>query len=345
MPTNAGTYAVTANCAANGNYSAVTDAVAGNFVIAPAAPTVSVTNSPQTYTGSAIAATVTCSSDGAVSNVKYNGSSTVPTNAGTYAVTANCAANGNYSAVTDAVAGNFVIAPAGQTLTLSPTTATVNAGVGQAITLNGAVGTGQVTYNVSSSGAVTCTLSNESNTGATVTGSNGSGTCSLTASIAADNNYQAATSNTANVSVNLVPQTGFTLNLSSTSVTTNTPVNLSTTGGQGNGAVTYTAVAQGPQGPQQASVQSQNAKAQAAGLQCNVSGTVLTPTGGTGVCVVTAIKAADGNYAAASATGNVTVTAAPLPNPIPTLSEWAQMAMMLMMLVTAGWYVKRMKQR
>lgn len=197
-----------------------------------------------------------------------------------------------------------------------------------------------MTYNVSSSGAVTCTLSNESSTGATVTGTNGAGTCSVTASIAADNNYQAASSNTAIVSVNLAPQTGFTLNLSSTSVTTNTPVNLSTTGGQGNGNVTYTAE---PQASQSDNVQSHNAKAQAAGLQCNISGSVLTPSGGTGVCVVTAVKAADGNYAAASATGNVTVGA--VPAPIPTLSQWAQMALMLMLLVTAGWYGRRMKQR
>jgi MBG domain/IPTL-CTERM motif len=306
------------------------------------APMLSITNTPQTYTGSPIAAVMTCSSGGAVSNVKYNSSSTVPTNAGTYAVTANCAANGNYSALTDAAAGNFVIATASQTLTVSPTTANVNAGVGQAITLSGAQGTGQVTYNVSNSGSVTCTLSNESNTGVTVTGTSGSGSCSVTASIAADNNYEAGASNTAIVYINLVPQTGFTLNLSSTSVTTNTPVNLSTTGGQGDGNVTYTAEAQGPL---PASVQSQNTKARAAGLQCNISGTVLIPTGGTGVCVATAVKAADGNFAAASATVNVTVTAAPLPNSIPTLSEWAQIAMMLMMIATAGWYIRGMRQR
>jgi len=73
------------------------------------APTLSVTNSPQTYTGSPIAATVTCSSGGAVSNVQYNSSGTLPINVGTYAVTANCAANVNYSALTGASAGNFVI--------------------------------------------------------------------------------------------------------------------------------------------------------------------------------------------------------------------------------------------
>ncbi len=341
VPTNAGTYTVTADCAATNTHSPITNSAAGNFVIATAAPTVSVTNPSVTYTGSAIPATVSCSSGGAVTNVKYNGISTVPTNAGTYAVTANCAANSNYSALTDAAAGNFEITTVTQTLTLSPATANVNAGVGQALTLSGAQGTGQVTYNVSSSGAVTCTLSNESNTGVTVTGNNGAGTCSVTASIVADNNYRAAMSNTAIVSVNLVPQTGFTLNLSITSVTTNTPVNLSTTGGEGNGGVTYTAEAQGVQ---PSSIQNLSATTQSI-LQCNINGTILTPTGGTGVCVVTAFKAADGNYAAASSTGNVTVRATPAPNPIPTLSEWARIMMMLAMIATAGFYGWRMKQR
>ena len=108
-PAGAGTYAITANCSANGNYAAVTGASAGNFVINQATPTLSVTNTPQTYNGSAIAAAVTCSSGGTVSNVKYNTSSTVPTNIGTYAITANCAANGNYAAVAAASAGSLVI--------------------------------------------------------------------------------------------------------------------------------------------------------------------------------------------------------------------------------------------
>jgi hypothetical protein len=35
----------------------------------------------------------------------------------------------------------------------------------------------------------------------------------------------------------------------------------------------------------------------------------------------------------------------PNPNPIPTLSEWAQIVMMLAMIATAGFYGWRMKQR
>src|SRR5207248_157163 len=85
-----------------------------------------VTNSPQTYTGSPIAATVTCTGGGASSNIKYGGSSTAPTAAGTYAVTANCAASTNYNSGTDVTAGNFTInnAAASASVTNSPQTYT-----------------------------------------------------------------------------------------------------------------------------------------------------------------------------------------------------------------------------
>ena len=196
---------------------------------------------------------MTCSSGGAISNVQYNGSTTVPTNAATYAVTANCAANGSYSALTGASAGSFVINAASQPTTL------------------------------------------------------------------------------------VIPPTVPTL------VTTGGSVALSFTGGNGTGAVTYTAVALA-QSPATANAVSPRS----AGLQCTINGAVLTPTGGTGVCQVTATKAADANYQAqTSAPYNITVTAVPSPppQPVPTLSEWAKISMMFLMILTVGWYGRRLKQR
>ncbi len=77
------------------------------------------TNSPVTYNGSPQAAIVTGSVAGTVSDVKYNGSSTVPTNAATYAVTADFVPtnSANYNSLADASAGNFVINPAPVTAT------------------------------------------------------------------------------------------------------------------------------------------------------------------------------------------------------------------------------------
>ncbi len=81
----------------------------------------SVSNSPQTYSGSPQAATVTNPVAGTVSNVRYDGSSTVPTNVGTYAITADFAPTDTvtYSSLTGAPAGDFVIQKATPTATLA----------------------------------------------------------------------------------------------------------------------------------------------------------------------------------------------------------------------------------
>jgi len=122
-PTNAGTYAITADFVPNDttHNNSLTGASAGNFVINRATPTLSVTNSPVTYNGLPQAATVTGSVAGTVSNVRYAGSLTAPTNAGTYAVTANFTPSNttNYNSLTGASAGNFVINQATPTLSVT----------------------------------------------------------------------------------------------------------------------------------------------------------------------------------------------------------------------------------
>jgi hypothetical protein len=134
-----------------------------------------------------------------------------------------------------------------------------------------------------------------------------------------------------------------TITPSATTVQTGQSVTLSTTGGSGNGAVTYTAVAQPSASSQAANTRS---VAAASVLTCGISGNILTPTGGAGSCLVTATKAADGAYAEATAQSTITVTASPQPpNPIPTLGEWARLVMMLMMIGAVGWQTRRVMQR
>ncbi len=126
VPTDAGTYAITANFAPTdtAHYNTLTGASAGNFVINKATPTLSVTNSPVTYNTSPQAATVTGSVTGTVTNIRYDGSATIPTNAGTYAITADfTSSNANYSDLSGAAAGNFVIDKATPTLSISNTPA------------------------------------------------------------------------------------------------------------------------------------------------------------------------------------------------------------------------------
>src|SRR5204863_4381736 len=127
--TNAGTYAVTADFVPtdSANYHTLTGLAAGNFVIDKATPTatLAVTNSPQTYTGSPLAATVAVSLSsvpGSPANVLTGGAAT-KTNAGTYAVTADFVPtdSANYTTLTGLAAGNFVIDKATPTATLAVT--------------------------------------------------------------------------------------------------------------------------------------------------------------------------------------------------------------------------------
>ena len=163
--TTAGTYAVTADFVPTdtANYTSLIDVAAGNFVITKATPTATLTvsNSPQTYTGVGLAATVTVTSSvpGMVTNLRTGGAAT-QTTAGTYAVTADFVPTDttNYTSLIDLAAGNFVITKATPTATLtvtnSPQTYT-GVGLAATVTLTSSVA-GTVT-NVRTGGAATQT--------------------------------------------------------------------------------------------------------------------------------------------------------------------------------------------
>ena len=139
VPTNAGTYAVTADFTPTdtATYATLTGAAAGNFVINKATPTLTITNSPVTYNGSQRTATVSGSTGGTVSNIKYNTSATAPTSAGSYAVTANFTPSDttNFNSLIDATAGTFVINKATPTLSIGNSAVVYN-GAAQAAAVN-----------------------------------------------------------------------------------------------------------------------------------------------------------------------------------------------------------------
>lgn len=122
VPTAAGTYAITAdfNPTDNANYNNLNNASAGNFIIQKATPTLSITNSPATYTGSAHTPVVTGSVSGSVSNILIDGIGS-KTTAGTWAVTASFVPTdtANYNSLTNVSAGNFIINKAGSTTTIT----------------------------------------------------------------------------------------------------------------------------------------------------------------------------------------------------------------------------------
>src|SRR6185369_9524126 len=114
--TNAGSYPATVNCAASTNYSVAAGLTPTNgaFVINPATPTASITNTPVTYSGSAQTATVACLGGGTATLA----SGGTGTNAGSYPATINCAASANYSTAAGLTPTNgaFVINKANQTI-------------------------------------------------------------------------------------------------------------------------------------------------------------------------------------------------------------------------------------
>ena len=173
-----------------------------------------------------------------------------------------------------------------QTITLSSLgTSSKTYPYSQALSMStsGSVGTGAITYAITAGGNATgCALSNSSNT-ATITAST-SGTCLVSATIAADAYYNAATSSALTFTFSKAGQSA--LSISSTSGSFGTPLTLATSGGSGGGLVTYV---------------------YAAGTTtCTLSLGVLTPAA-TGTCLVTATKATDDNYSAISSS-QATVT-------------------------------------
>jgi hypothetical protein len=114
----------------------------------------------------------------------------------------------------------------------------------------------------------------------------------------------------------LINQASLTASAAPSGINVNGTSTLSTTGGSGTGAVSYTLVS----GP------------------CTLSGTTLTATG-VGSCVVTTTKAADSTYDSATSSPVTVFVALAAPSsqmsPIPTLSEWAMILMASLMGILA----------
>jgi len=110
--TAAGSYSVSVT--ANGNYTGASGAV--GYTINKAAASVTLSNLTKTYNGTPQGATVTTGPGGLSVSVTYNGSGTVPTNAGSYAVAATVA-DPNY---TGSATGTLTINPEPVTFSITP---------------------------------------------------------------------------------------------------------------------------------------------------------------------------------------------------------------------------------
>jgi len=185
------------------------------------------------------------------------------------ALAALLSACGGGSASSPAPVAQASLTATAASITLAPSATTTLGNTGGS-------GSGAVTYSVVTG---SCTVS-----GTTLTAPATGGTCTVTASKAADASYQSATSSPITVTV-LNYQAALTASVSATSINAGGTAALSTTGGSGSGAVSY-AVTSGT---------------------CTVSGSTLTAGSAAGTCAVTATKAADTNYVAVTSSA-VSVT-------------------------------------
>ena len=235
---------------------------------------------------------------------------------GTCYIQATKAADGAYTALLSNTVSILVSLAPQAALSLSASNTSISIGSTSTLNTSGGSGAGPVAYRVLSG---PCTLN-----GAVLTGS-GAGTCLISASKAADSSYGETTSNTVSVLVNLIPQPGLNLTVSTLSLTQGGTATLTVTGGSGSGAV-FDQVLSGP---------------------CTLNGNILVGRG-PGTCVVRASKAqADGYAETTSNSITVSVTApspTPSPEPIPTLSEWAKINMMFLMVLMVGWHKRRLQR-
>ncbi len=272
-----GSHSITAEYTGDSSFSdSISDALTQTVNVADQSTLTVVAGSPLTYNTSEGLSTTGGSGTGAVSYEVTSGSCTITgassdqlradSGIGTCSVRATKAADANYKAATSA-ALTVTLQKADQaTLTLaagSPLTYNTT----ETLSTTGGSGTGIVGYQTTGS----CTI-----TGDQLKATSGTGTCSVTATKATDDNYNAATSPAVVVTLQKASQAALTLSAGSP-LAYNATETLSTTGGSGTGAVSYLVTAG----------------------SCTITGASsdqLRADSGTGTCTVTATKAVDTDY-------------------------------------------------
>src|SRR5215203_1930950 len=270
-----GSCSVTATKAADNNYNSVTSAAHPVTVqkAAQAALTVDDPDSgtfgqhlPIVTSGGTGTGALSFQANGTACQIDNDNKLEITSGTGSCSVTATKAADNNYNSVTSAAHPVTVQKAAQAALTVDDPD---NGTFGQhlTITTSGGSGTGALSFQASG-GA--CQIDNDNKLEIT----SGTGSCSVTATKAADDNYTAVTSAAHPVTVNKANQAALTVD-SPNSGTFGEHLPIVTSGGTGTGALSF----------------------QASGGACQIDNdNKLEITSGTGSCSVTATKAADNNY-------------------------------------------------
>ena len=195
VPTSAGIYKVVATLASDANFNGAVSA-AYSYTINTGSSTITVTGltsysynelaqGPNTNTKTGSTGAVTYSYAGTGSTT-YSASATAPKNIGTYQVIATLAADSNYNGAVSA-AYSYTINTGSSTITVTGLTSYTYNGSGQGpSTFTKTGSTGAVTYSYAGTGSMTYTSSLKAPIGV--------GTYQVIATLAADSNYNGATS-------------------------------------------------------------------------------------------------------------------------------------------------------
>ena len=243
--------------------------------------------------GGTVKPSTTGTSDGVVTYSSSSGNCTISENTltgagiGSCTITATKAGDTNYNPISTTLYDS--LAQKNYDITVTPTTQNALTALssggsvvyGQTLTLStaGGSGTGAVSY---ISNNANCSISGNVLTGVSI------GSCTITATKAADTNYTTIVSKPIVIAVTLTAQTPVIMGASSNSVMFGQTLTLSSTGGNGSGAVTF----------------------KSDSPNCSISGNTLIGAA-IGACNITATKAATGTFSAVtSAPMNITVIGA-----------------------------------
>lgn len=184
---------------------------------------------------------------------------------GNCSVTANKAGDTSYNPATSNTVIITVTKANQAALTLNPGTTTLPVLSSTNLDAIGGSGTGTVTYAAVASGGVSCGIN-----GSVLTPTNGTGTCSVTATKAGDNDYLPATSPAVIITVTKAEQAALlVVPGSKTIINGGRGTGIAAEGGSSAGAVSYAVTGSSE-------------------LTCSISNAMLFASGGTGTCSVTA---------------------------------------------------------
>jgi len=275
--TGVGVCKITASAPANSPYSAAS--VTQSFTIYPAVIKVTANNLPSVYGQPLPSLTNDYSYSGFVNNESasvvsgapaLSTTATAASNAGSYPITVSTGtlSAANYSFLY--VSGTLTIQMANQSALILTTTSPLTYNQSETMSTSGGSSSGMVTYTVANGGP--CTIS-----GNQLTANSGTGSCTLTATMAGNGNYNPVTSTPANtVTLALASQAiTFTTNAPS-SAAYNSSFTVAASGGTSGNPVIFTSSG-----------------------ACSNSGATYTMTNSTGTCSVIANQAGNTNYSMA----------------------------------------------